>query len=241
MVAKYETPDFIKDDPVQYPHRFDSMKDIEVIGLLTAIISWGNRKQIIKSCDKLITMMGNRPFDFIYNGKWQDINPEMNIHRTFFGSDLIFVCRGLQYIYQRIFSLELIKHDNVWQWIENLQKAMYVANAKSNRHIAPSGVFYGKSKYNSPYKRLNMFLRWMIRTGSPVDLGVWTHCFNTDELIIPLDVHVSSTARKLGMCDRKSNDRVTAELITDKLRDFDIKDPVKYDFALFGIGINDKK
>lgn len=237
MATKFETSAFIANDPVQFPRRYTDKMDIEVVALLTAIIAWGNRKQIINNCNKMFFMMGKSPFKYIIDCGWDKIDPNMNIHRTFFGRDLIYVCRGLKYFYHRGFTLQNIKHDDVWQWIERLQYFMVKGNGgEYNRHIAPSGGNHASHKGTSPCKRLNLFLRWMVRTDSPVDLGVWTDNFNPSSLIIPLDVHVGRIARELGLVDRNSNDRVTAEIITDKLRDLDVNDPCKYDFALFGVG-----
>lgn len=237
MATKFETSAFIANDPVQFPRRYTDKMDIEVVALLTSIIAWGNRKQIINNCNKMFFMMGKSPFKYIIDCGWSKIDPNMNIHRTFFGRDLIYVCRGLKYFYHRGFTLQNIKYDDVWQWIERLQYFMVKGNGgEYNRHIAPSGGNHASHKGTSPCKRLNLFLRWMVRTDSPVDLGVWTDNFNPSSLIIPLDVHVGRIARELGLVDRKSNDRVTAEIITDKLRDLDVNDPCKYDFALFGVG-----
>jgi uncharacterized protein (TIGR02757 family) len=241
MVVKFETPSFIEQDPVQFPRRYQDKMDIEVAALLTSIITWGNRKQIINDCNKMFALIGKHPFRYVMDGGWCGLDPNINIHRTFFGRDLIYVCRGLKYFYHRGFTLQNIKYDDVWQWIERLQYFMVKGNGgEYNRHIAPSGGNHASHKGTSPCKRLNLFLRWMVRTDSPVDLGIWTDNFSPSSLIIPLDVHVGRIARELGLVDRKSNDRVTAEIITDKLRDFDIKDPCKYDFALFGIGESQK-
>lgn len=238
MAARFETTSFIANDPVQFPKRYYDKRNIEVVALFTAIISWGNRKQIIQDCNKMFMRMGVSPFDYIMNWEWDNVCPDVNFHRTFFGRDFIYICRGLEYFYHRGFSLQDIKHDNVWQWIERLQYYMIQGNdGEYNKHIAPKG---SRNKDNSPCKRLNLFLRWMVRTGSPVDLGIWSRYFNPSELIIPLDVHVATTARELGLCDRKSNDRAAAEIITNKLRGFDANDPCKYDFALFGIGESQK-
>lgn len=237
LVRQYETPDFISNDPVQFPKRFTDKKDIEVAAFLTAIVAWGNRKQIISDCEKMFSIIGNSPFRFVIDCKWLGIDPDTNIHRTFFGRDLIYICRGLKYIYHRAFTLENIKFDNVWQWIERLQKFMIEANSgEYNKHIAPSGGNHASHKGQSACKRLHLFLRWMVRTDSPVDFGVWTQNFNPRQLLIPLDVHVARMGREMGLITRKSNDRITVEELTDKLRDFDENDPCKYDFALFGLG-----
>lgn len=237
LARRYETPEFITNDPVQFPRRYASKQDIEIAGLLTAIIAWGNRKQIINDCNKMFFMIGKSPFRFVIDCDWDNIDPNINIHRTFFGRDLIYICRGLKYIYHRAFSLENIKYDNVWQWIERLQYLMVEANSgEYNKHIAPSGGNHSSHKGKSACKRLHLFLRWMVRTGSPVDLGIWTHNFTPRVLLIPLDTHVARVGREMGLITHKSNDRIAVEELTDKLRDFDIDDPCKYDFALFGFG-----
>lgn len=241
LVKRYETPAFIANDPVKFPRRFTDAKDIEVAALLTAMISWGNRKQIINDCNKLFFMMGKSPFRFVIDCAWDNIDPAMNIHRTFFGRDLIYICCGLKYIYHRAFTLENIKYENVWQWIEALQYLMVKANGgEYNKHIAPSGGNHASHKGQSACKRLHLFLRWMVRTGSPVDLGIWTYHFSPEVLHIPLDVHVARVGRELGLITRKTNDRKTVEELTRNLAVFDPKDPCKYDFALFGIGESQK-
>lgn len=241
LVRQYETPDFISNDPVQFPKRFTDKKDIEVAAFLTAIVAWGNRKQIISDCEKMFSIIGNSPFRFVIDCKWLGIDPDMNIHRTFFGRDLIYICRGLKYIYHRAFTLENIKFDNVWQWIERLQKFMIEANSgEYNKHVAPSGGNHASHKGQSACKRLHLFLRWMVRTDSPVDFGVWTQNFNPRQLLIPLDVHVARVGRELGLITRQGNDRKTVEELTRNLAAFDPQDPCKYDFALFGIGESQK-
>jgi uncharacterized protein (TIGR02757 family) len=241
MMVRFETPSFIEQDPVQFPRRYQDKMDIEVAALLTSIIAWGNRKQIINDCNKMFALMGQHPFRYVMDGGWCDLNPNINIHRTFFGRDLIYICQGLEYFYHRGFTLQNIKHEDVWQWCERFQMFMVKDNGgEYNKHITPNGGNHASHKGQSPFKRLNLFLRWMVRTGSPVDLGLWTENFTPASLIIPLDVHVGRIARELGIVERKSNDRITAEIITDKLRDFDINDPCKYDFALFGIGESQK-
>ena len=155
LVKRYETPAFIANDPVKFPRRFTDAKDIEVAALLTAMISWGNRKQIINDCNKLFFMMGKSPFRFVIDCAWDNIDPAMNIHRTFFGRDLIYICCGLKYIYHRAFTLENIKYENVWQWIEALQYLMVKANGgEYNKHIAPSGGNHASHKGQSACKRL---------------------------------------------------------------------------------------
>lgn len=239
-MKRYETPSFITNAPVKFPRSFTDKKDIEVAALLTAIVAWGNRKQIINDCDKMFSIVGKSPFRFVIDCGWSNIDPCVNIHRTFFGRDLIYICRGLKYIYHRAFTLENIKHEDVWQWIEILQYLMVKANGENNKHIAPSGGNHASHKGESACKRLHLFLRWMVRTGSPVDLGIWTEHFTPDKLMMPLDVHVARVGRELGLITRQGNDRKTVEELTRNLAAFDPQDPCKYDFALFGIGESQK-
>ena len=235
LVAKNNTEAFINDDPVQFPHRYSDKRDIEIVSFLVATIAWGNRKMILNNANKMLDMMGRSPYDYVMSGGWEKIDEAKCVHRTFFGRDLKYYCRGIGRIYRinRIERMEDIfyneEHD-VWRGIQNFRDLMAEANGVTSKHI--SNPCCGEPKKGSACKRLHMALRWLVRNDGIVDLGIWNQLKPSD-LMIPLDVHVARVSRDLGLIDRKSNDRQTVELLTAKLREFDKEDPVKYDFALF--------
>lgn len=246
LVAKNNTEAFIKDDPVQFPHRYSDKRDVEIVSFLVATIAWGNRKMILNNANKMLDMMGKSPYDYVMSGGWEKIDEAKCVHRTFFGRDLKYYCRGMSRIYWmsrigriggigRINGLEDIfyneEHD-VWRGIQNFRDLMAEANGATSKHI--SNPCCDEPKKGSACKRLHMALRWLVRNDGIVDLGIWNRLKPSD-LMIPLDVHVARVSRELGLIDRKSNDRQTVELLTARLREFDKEDPVKYDFALFGV------
>ncbi|MDY6437245.1 MAG: TIGR02757 family protein [Bacteroidales bacterium] len=236
LVAKNNTATFIKDDPVQFPHRYSDVRDIEIVSFLVATIAWGNRKMILNSANNMLAMMGKSPYDFVMSGGWEKLDDSKCVHRTFFGRDLKYYCKGLSKAYQMpVNSLENVfyneEHD-VWRGIQNFRDLIAEANGCTSKHISnPSCCEPNKG---SACKRLHMALRWLVRNDGMVDLGIWKR-LNPRDLMIPLDVHVARVSRDLGLIERKSNDRQTVEMLTAKLREFDPADPVKYDFALFGV------
>ena len=258
LVAKNNTEAFIKDDPVQFPHRYSDKRDIEIVSFLVATIAWGNRKMILNNANKMLGMMGKSPYDYVMSGGWENLDDAKCVHRTFFNRDLKYYCRGLNFIYKQlevgsyqlevssyqlevssyqleVSSLEDIffneEHD-VWRGIQNFRDLMAEANGATSKHISNPSCC--EPKKGSACKRLHMALRWLVRNDGIVDLGIWKR-LSPKDLMIPLDVHVARVSRDLGLIDRKSNDRQTVEMLTSRLRDFDAKDPVKYDFALFGV------
>ena len=238
LVAKNNTEAFIKDDPVQFPHRYSDLRDIEIVSFLVATIAWGNRKMILNSSNKMLEIMGKSPYDYVMSGGWEKLDADKCVHRTFFGRDLKYYCKGMREIYNRtnrintpenVFFNE--EHD-VWRGIQNFRDLMAEANGCASKHI--SNPCCESPMKGSACKRLHMALRWLVRDDGIVDLGVWKQ-LKTKDLMIPLDVHVARVSRDLGLIERKSNDRQTVELLTARLREFDAEDPVKYDFALFGV------
>jgi len=228
------TPDFIKHDPVQFPHRYTKNEDIEIAAILAATIAWGRRDLIIRSAQKMFTLMTPAPHAFVMSGAYKKLK-DKNIHRTFFEGDLKYFCRGFAHIFTEYGSLEKLFScaQNVWEGIALFREQMAKANGKKySRHIANPGT---EGKNGSACKKLNLALRWLVRKG-PVDLGLWK-AIKPCALYIPLDVHVARTARELKLLQRKSNDKMAVISLTEKLREFDAGDPVKYDFALFGAGI----
>ena len=236
LVAKNNTDAFIKDDPVQFPHRYSDVRDIEIVSFLVATIAWGNRKMILNSANNMLAIMGKSPYDYVMSGGWEKLDDSKCVHRTFFGRDLKYYCKGLSKAYQMpVNSLENVfyneEHD-VWRGIQNFRDLIAEANGCTSKHISNPSCC--EPKKGSACKRLHMALRWLVRNDGMVDLGIWKR-LNPRDLMIPLDVHVARVSRDLGLIERKSNARQTVEMLTAKLREFDPADPVKYDFALFGV------
>lgn len=234
--AFYNCKEFIKNDPVQFPHAFCDKRDIEISALLASVVAWGNRTMIINSCKKMLFgIMEGTPYDYVMNEKWRTIEETQNIHRTFFARDFIYLCKGLREIYEKQGSMEpYFSGCDVWSGIHELRSVLSVANdGSSTKHI--SNPIAQKGKPASACKRLHMMLRWLSRDDGIVDLGIWKDV-SPAKLMIPLDVHVARVARGLGLVTRAQNDRKTVEELTAVLREFSPDDPVRYDFALFGVG-----
>lgn len=235
-VIQYNTPDFIDSDPIQIPHQFSKKEDIEIAGFLTATIAWGNRKMIINNAKRLMELMDNAPHDFVLNHTSGDLTSlEGFVHRTFNNIDLITFIKALQNIYQEN-SLEIAFNlsptDNLQSNIHHFKKRFFEIphQDRTLKHI--SDPLKG-----SAAKRINMFLRWMVRQDNTgVDFGIW-NIISPSQLSCPLDVHSGNVARKLGLLKRKQNDAKALLELDINLRKMDPNDPVKYDFALFGLGV----
>lgn len=233
----YEKPDFIPLDPIQIPHRFSLKEDIEIAGFLTATISWGNRKSIINSANRMMDILGQSPYDFVMNYD-SDTSDTLSgfVHRTFNELDLETFILALQHIYTNHKGLEVVFSNNIT--VNSLQPAIsefkrlffeIPHQARTQKHVSDP-------LKKSAAKRINMFLRWMVRDSKAgVDFGIW-ESIPTAVLSCPLDVHTSNIARKLGILSRKQNDAKTLLELDTSLRKMDAIDPVKYDFALFGLG-----
>ena len=231
---KIHKPDFIAADPVQFPRRYKKREDIEIAAFLSATIAWGRRDLILRSAEKMFAIMGKSPYSFVKGGDYRKLK-KRNIHRTFFEDDLKYFCAGFDYCYAKYGNLEKLfaSAPDVWQGIALFREEMARANnGKYSKHISNPGT---TDRNGSACKRLNLALRWLVR-GGPVDLGLWKS-IKPAALHIPLDVHVMRTARELKLLQRKSNDKKAVIELTEKLRGFCRSDPAKYDFALFGIGI----
>ncbi len=235
---KYAVSDFINDDPIQIPKKFTQKEDIEIAGFLSASIAWGNRKSIIKNATKLIELMDESPYDFISNFNEKDLSVFNDFkHRTFNGIDTKFFMKSIQNIYQKHKGLENVflqgfnKDKTIKSAISHFRKVFFEIDfpARTSKHIA-------NVDKKSAAKRINMFLRWMVRKDH-VDFGIWHLPKST--LMLPLDVHTGNVSRAIGLLNRKQNDWQAVKEVTKKLREFDNNDPIKYDFALFGMG-NDK-
>ncbi|MDR0618912.1 MAG: TIGR02757 family protein [Bacteroidales bacterium] len=234
-VQRYNTPAFIKDDPVQFPRRYSVKQDIEIVSFIVAHISWGKRVMILRNAEKMLALMGSSPYEYVINGRYRRLGTA-NIHRTFFQNDLKYFLAGFERILQKHASLEdflaVNNAANAWDTARLFLDEMLKANGGlSNRYCLPV------NPENSALKRINMALRWLVRNDGIVDMGIW-HILKQSELYIPLDVHAARTARSLGLLKRRSNDRKAVEELTCALRQFCPEDPVKYDFALFGVGVN---
>jgi uncharacterized protein (TIGR02757 family) len=236
--ALYQSRAFIDDDPIAVPHQFSRQGDIECAGFIAATIAWGNRKSILKNADTILNAMDYQPFEYIlnYNKKEQKYwKSKGSLHRTLNGSDLDFLIRGLQGILQQEKGLEDAFVTHSGEAIEGIKQFRSLMLRAS--HEQRSLKHLGDALSGSACKRLNMYLRWMVRpaTGG-VDFGLWKK-LDPAKLSIPLDVHSGKTARILGILKRKANDLKAVYELDNILRRFDVKDPVKYDFALFGIGV----
>lgn len=232
---EYNNVKFIEDDPIQIPHLFTNHKDIEIAGFLTSIISWGNRKSIINNAKKMMNLLDNSPYDFIKNCKDSEIKRLEFVHRTFNSIDFRFFLHSLKYIYTQNDSMEDVFLDNdsnfMFDGIINFRKIFFSVNheKRSQKHIS-------NPLKNSCCKRINMFLRWMVRNDQNVDFGIWKK-IKKSKLSCPLDVHTGRVARKLGLINRKQNDFKSLCELDKNLRLLDKEDPVKYDFSLFGLGM----
>ena len=237
-VAQYNTLQFIESDPIQIPHLYTAKEDIEIAGFLTATISWGNRKMILQNAHKMMQFLGNTPYDFVMSHSESDLERlDGFVHRTFNSKDLTTFVRGLKHIYQNHGGLESVfvlhqEPESLQKSIHELKRLFFEIDHpnRTQKHISDP-------LNNSAAKRINMYLRWMVRQDkTAVDLGIWK-TISPAKLSCPLDVHSGNVARKLGLLHRKQNDgKALAELDTS-LRNFDKTDPVKYDFALFGLGV----
>jgi uncharacterized protein (TIGR02757 family) len=258
-VLQYNHPSFIRTDPVSVPHRFAKKQDIEIAALFTAIFSWGNRTTIMQKSNELMKIMDDAPFDFIKNHHPGDLKKLMEFkHRTFNATDLLYFIQFLRYHFQLSDSLESAFLPDILSPAEKKihllpsyksQENEVVKNALSffyTRFFSLRNVPPRTQKHiatpvkNSACKRLNMFLRWMVRRDKQgVDFGIWDNISPAD-LICPLDLHVARVARRFGLISRKQTDWNTAMELTLSLREMDPRDPVKFDFALFSLGAIEK-
>lgn len=237
-VVQYNNSRFIESDPIQVPHEFNKKEDIEIAAFLTAIIAWGNRKSIIKNAKYITQLLDNSPYDFVMNHQETDLEQLLPfVHRTFNGNDFIQFIKSLKHIYLKHNGLESIfkkysETDSLQQSIHQLKKVFFEIE-----HLQRTQKHISDPLKNSAAKRINMFLRWMVRRDNTgVDFGIWTS-LSPAQLSCPLDVHSGNVSRKLGLLHRKQNDGKALFELDTALRGLDAKDPVKYDFALFGLGV----
>jgi uncharacterized protein (TIGR02757 family) len=241
-VRLYNQPSFILQDPVSIPHHFTVKQDVEISGLFAAVLAWGNRTTIINNCNKLMGWMDNAPYEFVVNHQAPDLKPFMHFaHRTFNATDLLYFLSFLQYHYRQHDSLEkaftpkkypgetveqaLIHFHNYFFSIEHPER--------TKKHIATPAR-------KSACKRLNMYLRWMVRKDSHgVDFGIWKE-IKMSQLVCPLDVHVGRVARRLGLLENENANWQNALHLTSQLRQLNPDDPAVYDYALFGLGMAER-
>ncbi len=243
-VRRYNTPDFIAGDPVSVPHRFSRLQDREITGFWAATLAWGQRKTIIQNANRLVELMDGAPHDFILNHREEDRARFLDFkHRTFQATDTLWFLEFFQQYYRQNHSLETAFARHLGAGDPTVEKALRgfhrdffdhpYAPERTRKHVATP-------ERGSTCKRLNMFLRWMVRSEpagtAGVDFGLWTQ-IRPAQLLIPLDVHVERMARRLGLLERKQTDWTAVLELTENLRAFDPEDPVKYDFALFGLGV----
>ena len=240
-VTTYNQSSFIENDPISIPHQFTKLQDIEIMGFWSAMLAWGQRKTIINKSNELIQLMDGAPYDFMINHQEKDRERFISFkHRTFQVIDTLYFLQFFQYFYQNNDTLETAfsqflspndKHTGkALIGFHDLFFSLPDAPKRTRKHVATP-------IRKSTCKRLNMFLRWMVRQDNKgVDFGIWK-TIKPAQLLMPLDVHVDKVARKLNLLDRKQTDWLTVLELTEKMRTFDKQDPVKYDFALFGLGV----
>ncbi len=233
LVKEYETKDFIKDDPIQIPHRFENEEDITISAFITSCFAYGNRKVFIRKLNELFQMIDNKPYNFVMNfepNKLQNFN-----YRFSKELDVIAFFAKLHELYKSGKNLKKLFKENYQSDIQSMLQAVcdYFYNecdlTQGYCHLIPN------PKKGCAMKRMNMFLRWMVRK-PPVDFGLWNF-IPKSELLIPFDTHVARMSRNLGLLNRNSNDFKAVQELTECLKSFDKNDPVKYDFALFGYGV----
>lgn len=241
-VFSFNHTSFIETDPIQIPGLFTVKENIEIAGFLSATLAWGQRPTIIRNALKLVSLMDNNPIEFLLSTSENEWDRFLSFkHRTFNGVDCIYFLKALQNIYvnrgglEQVFTDGYAMHQTIFSALAHFRKVFFELEHEHRTEKHVSDVERGAAA-----KRLNMYLRWMIRSDNTgVDFGLWKQ-IPASALMLPLDVHTGNVARKLGLLNRTQNDWRAVEEITAKLREFDSEDPVKYDFALFGLGVFEK-
>ncbi|WP_431136193.1 TIGR02757 family protein [Psychroserpens mesophilus] len=236
-VEQYNHPHFIESDPIQIPHQFSKKGDIEIAGFLTATIAWGNRKSIINNAYKMMELLDQTPYDFVIHHQESDLDNLTNfVHRTFNGLDFIQFIKSLKHIYKNHNGLESVFSVNAKEHSLQFAIHQFKTHFFEISHLPRTQKHVSDPLKNSAAKRINMYLRWMVRQDqNGVDFGIWKS-ISPSLLSCPLDVHSGNVARKLGLLKRKQNDGKALSELDHALRQLDPIDPVKYDFALFGLG-----
>ena len=239
---KYCTSEFIETDPVQIPHLFKNKEDIEIAGFMSSAVAWGQRKAIIAGAKRLICLMDNAPYDFVMHASPNELQRlDGFVYRTFQPVDCLFFISSLRHIYtdceglQKVFSDGYSASGSVFGALTHFRRVFM-----ETPHLQRSAKHVANVERGASAKRLNMFLRWMVRGNDGIDFGLWKKNIPASALMMPLDVHTGNVGRRLKLLTRKANDWKAVEELTANLRKFDPEDPVKYDFALFGIGVFEK-
>ncbi len=240
---KYNTLDFIETDPIQIPHSFSRPENIEISAFLTATIAWGRRDLIIRSAYKMMQLLDNNPYEFILSATEKDFEYcKQFVYRTFNGEDFVFFLKSLKNIYEnhgglrQVFYSAYRQEHSIKAALSHFRKIFFSIphEQRTEKHVA-------NVDKNSAAKRLNLFLMWLVRRDNVgVHFGLWNE-INPADLLLPLDVHTANMSRALGLLTRKQNDWKAVVEVTENLKKFDPKDPVKYDFAIFGLDLNTKK
>lgn len=239
---QFNNPSFIPPDPVSVPHRFTDNRDIEISGFLTATIAWGRRDLFLRCANEMMSLMDESPYDFLMHAGEKDFSRFSSfVYRTFNANDCRCFLEGLRNLFIHHDSLEEVILEGMKGGLSLKHGLFHLRNEFfSIPHLKRSEKHFADITGGAAGKRLNMFLRWMVRNDSHgVDFGIWKR-INPSMLYIPLDIHSGNSARKLGLLRRKTNDWKAVEELTGILREFDPADPAKYDFALFGLGVNEK-
>ncbi|TAD96777.1 MAG: TIGR02757 family protein [Bacteroidetes bacterium] len=240
---QFNKTDFISNDPIQIPHGFSKMQDVEISAFFASILAWGLRKTIINKCKELMNLMENSPHDFIVNHQIQDLKRFLNFkHRTFNADDLLYFIYFLKFHYSKNYSLENAFSQFLSPEDQTVEKALigFEKTFFAHEHLIRTKKHIATPSKQSACKRINMFLRWMVRSDDQnVDFGIWK-AISPAQLLCPLDVHVDRIARNLGLLTRPQSDWKAVLELTENLRKMKPEDPVFYDFALFGIGIENK-
>jgi uncharacterized protein (TIGR02757 family) len=239
---KYNHPGFIETDPIQVPALFTTKENIEIAGFLAATLAWGQRPTIIRNSLKLVSLMNNNPIEFLLRTPEEEWDVFQSFkHRTFNGTDCIYFLKSLKNIYlnhgglEQVFSVGFRNGNTIFGSLVHFRKIFFELEHEHRTEKHVSNVEKGAAA-----KRLNMYLRWLVRSDKAgVDFGIWNQ-IPSSALMLPLDVHTGNVARKLGLLTRTQNDWQAVEEITAKLREYDSSDPIKYDFALFGLGVFEK-
>lgn len=237
--ARINNVSFIANDPVQFPRRFERQEDIEIVSFISAMVAWGKRTMICRNIDRMLTIMNNEPYIFLKEEGYESIDSDLNLHRTFFGRHLKHFLKGLKKIYKDYGNLEkFAKHHKIgdneapaWKLVELINEVLKEENnGKEESRCLPLNL------EQTALKRINMALRWLVRDDGIVDMGIWD-AIPKSKLFIPLDVHVGDVSRELGLLKRKANDKRSVFELTQVLKEIRPEDPTYYDYALFGIGV----
>lgn len=240
LVEKFEIKEFITHDPIQFPHRYEKIEDIEISAFVSSLFAYGNREVFVKKLEQLFDKMDNAPLDYVLKSNFENL--ETFNYRFAKDVDIVEVLKILGMLYktdgglQALFSYGMKTGKDMYSMFEVVCDYFY---SRVENKVG-QGFYHliANPKNNGTMKRMNMFMRWMIRDGN-VDLGVWDFV-SKSQLLIPLDVHVARISRELGLLERKSNDKKAVYELTNNLKKLDCDDPVKYDFAMFGKGIDDR-